>query len=46
MPSELDLLVVRIEGNDQYDCDFHVRRSVVEEALHWLIANNKYYHAK
>ena len=46
IPSELDLLVVRIEGNDQYHCDFHVRRSVVEEALHWLIANNKYYRAK
>ena len=34
IPSELDLLVVRKEGNDQSHRDFHVRRSVVEEALH------------
>ena len=41
-PSELDLLVVRKEG-DQSHHDFRVRRAVVERALTWLLENNMYY---
>ena len=42
LPSELDILVVRKE-QDQSHRDFRVRRTVVQEALEWLLQNNKYY---
>ena len=44
LPSELDILVVRKE-QDQSHHDFRVRRTVVQEALEWLLQNNKYYQA-
>ena len=44
LPSELDILVVRKE-NEQSHRDFRVRRAVVQEALEWLLQNNKYYRA-
>ena len=44
LPSELDILVIRKE-NDQSHRDFSVRRSVIEEALTWLLQNNIYYQA-
>ena len=44
LPSELDILVVRRE-QDQSHHDFRVRRTVVQEALEWLLQNNKYYQA-
>ena len=44
VPSELDVLVVR-KDNDQSHRDFRVRRTVVQEALTWLLENNKYYRA-
>ena len=43
LPSQLDVLVVRKEGANQTHRDFQVRRSVVLQALQWLIAHNKYY---
>ena len=43
MPSELDVIVVRKEGATGSHRDFHVRRSVVLNALEWLIAHNIYY---
>ena len=42
LPSEIDILVVRME-KEQTHRDFHVMRRVVEEALTWLLANNIYY---
>ena len=43
LPSQLDVLVVRKEGANQTHRDFQVRRSVVLQALQWLITHNKYY---
>ena len=42
VPSELDVLVVR-NDSEQSHRDFCVRRSVVQEALTWLLENNRYY---
>lgn len=42
LPSDVQILVVRKE-REQSHKDFRVRRSVVEEALTWLLANNIYY---
>ena len=44
LPSELDVLVVR-KNSEQSHQDFHVHRSVVQQALTWLLNNNRYYHA-
>ena len=44
VPSKLDVLVVR-KDNDQSHRDFRVRRTVVQEALMWLLENNEYYRA-
>ena len=44
VPSELDVLVVR-KDSEQSHRDFRVRRSVVQEALTWLLENNRYYRA-
>ena len=44
LPSELDVLVVR-KNSEQSHRDFHVRRSVVQQALTWLLNNNRYYQA-
>ena len=44
MPSELDVLVIR-KDSEQSHRDFRVRRSVVQEALTWLLENNRYYRA-
>ena len=44
LPSELDVLVVR-KDNEQSHRDFRVCRTVVHEALTWLLENNKYYRA-
>lgn len=44
LPSDLDVLVVRKE-NDQSHCDFRVRHAVVQQALKWLLENNRYYQA-
>ena len=44
LPSELDVLVVR-KNSEQSHRDFHVRRSVVQQALTWLLNNNRYYRA-
>ena len=41
VPSELDVLVVR-KDSEQSHRDFCVRRSVVQEALTWLLENNRY----
>lgn len=38
--SELDVLVIR-KDNDQSHQNFHVCRAVVQEALTWLLENNK-----
>jgi hypothetical protein len=43
LPSDLDVIVVRKEGNAQSHHDFRVRRSRVLSALHWLQVNNIYY---
>ena len=43
VPSELDVLVVR-KDSEQSHRDFRVRRSVVQEALTWLL-ENRYYRA-
>ena len=43
LPTELDIIVVRKEGSIQSHRDFRVRRSVVLQALQWLVANNSYY---
>ena len=42
LPQDLDVIIVRKEGSSQSHCDFHVR-SVVLDALQWLVANNIYY---
>lgn len=44
VPSELDVLVVR-KNSEQSHRDFCVRRSVVQQALTWLLNNNRYYRA-
>ena len=44
LPSELDVLVVR-KNSEHLHRDFHVRRSVVQQALTWLLNNNRYYRA-
>ena len=44
VPSELDVLVVR-KDSEQSHRDFRVRRSVVQEALTWLLENNRHYRA-
>ena len=46
LPSDLDVIVVRKESSNQTHCDFRVRRSVVDQALQWLIAHNIYYRAQ
>ena len=43
VPSELDVLVVQ-KDSEQFHPDFCVRRSVVQEALTWLL-ENRYYRA-
>ena len=44
LPSQLDVVVVRKEGvGHSPHRDFRVRRHVVERALRYLLANNKYY---
>ena len=43
LPSELNIIVVRKEGAANTHRDFRVRRGVVLHALHWLLANNRYY---
>ena len=46
LPSALDVIVVRKEDSNQSHRDFCVRRTVVEQALQWLISlNNIYYRA-
>lgn len=45
LPSELDVIFVRKENSDNSHRDFRVRKSVVQSALLWLKANNKYYHS-
>ena len=45
LPSELDVIVVRKEDSNQSHHDFRVRRTIVEQALQWLISNNIYYRA-
>ena len=42
LPENLDMLVVR-KDNEQSHRDFHVRRSVVQQAVSYLLENNKYY---
>ena len=44
VPSELDVLVVQ-KDSEQSHRDFRVRRSVAQEALTWLLENNRYYRA-
>ena len=44
LPSTLDILVVR-KDSEQSHCDFRVSRSVVQEALSYLLVNNRYYRA-
>ena len=45
LPSNLDVLIVRKGTPDEQHHDFCVRKHVVEQALYWLISNNKYYQA-
>ena len=45
LSSELDVIIVRKEGANQSHRDFRVRRSVIYQALHWLVTNNIYYRA-
>ena len=42
LPKEVDVLVVKKLQGDTHR-DFRVRRTVVEEAINWLIQNNIYY---
>ncbi len=42
-PADLDIIVVRKEGATDTHKDFRVRRSVVLQALQWLVDNNVYY---
>ena len=44
LPQEVDVLVVR-KDNEQCHRDFCVRRSVVQDALTYMLENNEYYHA-
>ena len=43
LPSELDVMIVRMKGSNNTHRDFRVRRMVVQRALQWLKRNNKYY---
>ena len=43
-PHQLDVIIVRKEGSNQTHCDLRVRRSVILQALQWLVANSIYYH--
>ena len=45
LPSELDIIVIRKEGSSSSHRDFNVRRGVVQQALQWLLVNNRYYRA-
>ena len=42
-PTSLDIVVVRKESSANSHRDFRVRRLKVVNALHWLLANNKYF---
>ena len=42
-PSDLDVIIVRKEGAAESHKDFRVRRSVLLNALQWLVQNNLYY---
>ena len=44
-PSQLDVIIVRKEGANNSHRDFRVRRSVVHQALQWLVTHNMYYRA-
>ena len=44
LPRNVDVLIVG-KDSEQYHRDFRVRRSVVQEALRYLIEENKYYRA-
>ena len=44
LPSQLDVIIVKKEGTDQSQRDFHVRRNVVHRAVQWLVMH-KYYRA-
>ena len=44
LPSEVDVLIVQKDYQQSHK-DFRVRRSVVQDALTYLIENNKYYRA-
>lgn len=44
LPSQVDVLVVR-KNSEQSHRDFRVRRAVVQDALRFLIDNNRYYRA-
>jgi len=44
LPSEVDVLIARKDYQQSHK-DFRVRRSVVQDALTYLIKNNKYYQA-
>jgi len=41
--TELDIIIIKKQGASDSHHNFHVRRSVVFNALQWLIRNNKYY---
>ena len=41
--AHLDVIIVRKEGDTNSHKDFRVRRSVVLQALQWLVANNTFY---
>jgi hypothetical protein len=45
IPSGLDVIIVRKEGDNQSHRDFHVRRAVVHRALQLLVTHNQYYRA-
>ena len=45
LPSQLDIIVIRKEGSSSSHRDFNVRRGVVQQALQWLLVNNRYYRA-
>ena len=43
LPNDLDILIITKEGQNASHKDFHVRRHKVQQALHWLKLQNKYY---
>ena len=45
LPTNLDVLIARKGATDKQYHDFYVRRHAVEQALRWVINNNKYYQA-